>query len=125
MAVGADITEVDPAVVRTRGMGAEVARGIDLAATPTGERESGWRRAEQLRMRRNFVLTALALRLARIPGKWFGFTLAPRWFRRRRRRRAAAPTPMGQENQEDEAYTGDEIESQVGSHHQPLRLGDR
>jgi hypothetical protein len=125
MAVGAEIPEVDPAAVRTRGMGAAVTGRIDLAATPTSASESGWRRAGQLRMRRNCLLTALALRLAPISGQWFGFTLAPRRFRRRRRQRAAAPTPMGQENQEDEEYTGDEIESQVGSHPQPLRLGDR
>jgi hypothetical protein len=36
MTVGADITEADPAVIRTGGVRAKMAGGIDLAATASG-----------------------------------------------------------------------------------------
>jgi hypothetical protein len=114
MAIGADIAPADPAVVRTRGMRSEVTGGLDVAATASGERHAGWWRARQPGMRVHAWFTDLALWLARAPCKRLRFTLAPRRLRRRWRRRAATPTPMGQENQEDEEYTGDEIESQVG-----------
>ena len=41
MAIGADIPPADLAVIRTRGMGAKVAGGIDLAATSADERHAG------------------------------------------------------------------------------------
>ena len=126
MTVGTDIPEVDPAVVRTRGMGAEVTGRIDLAATPTGECECGVaaRRAAADE-------TQLLAHRARTPA--CAYTQQMVWVHACAASVAAAlalgcaatPTPMGQENQEDEEYTGDEIERQVGSHHQPFRLGNR
>src|SRR5882724_4584380 len=41
MAIGADIAPAHPAVVRTGGMGAEVAAGIDVSATASSERHAG------------------------------------------------------------------------------------
>src|SRR5215813_6565298 len=38
MAIGADIPPAHPAMVRTGGMGAEVARGVDVPAAASGER---------------------------------------------------------------------------------------
>jgi hypothetical protein len=43
MAVGTDIPPAHPAVVRTGGLGTEVARGIDLPAAASGEEHTGWR----------------------------------------------------------------------------------
>jgi hypothetical protein len=42
MAVGADIPPAHPAVIRTRGLGAEVAGGIDVSATASGADHTGW-----------------------------------------------------------------------------------
>lgn len=41
MPVGADTSPTDPAVIRARDMRAEVAGGIDLVATPSGEPHAG------------------------------------------------------------------------------------
>jgi transposase len=43
MAVGADMPPAHPAVVRTGGMGAEVARGVDVATAASSTEHAGWR----------------------------------------------------------------------------------
>src|SRR5688572_14080441 len=57
MPVGANIAPVDPAMIRTGGMGAEVATGIDLSATTSGQEHTGWRRTGCSRVRPALLFT--------------------------------------------------------------------
>jgi hypothetical protein len=57
MAIGANIAPVDLAMVRTRGMRAEVAGGLNVAATSSGEVHAGRQRAGYLHMRLLSLLT--------------------------------------------------------------------
>jgi hypothetical protein len=110
-------------VIRTGGMRAEVARGINLAVTPSGQHHTGWRCVGCLRMRSGSLLAGLAIGFAGQTCKRFGFALWSGRFTRRWRCLAAAPKPTEQETQEDEEHTRERIETQVGWHDQPLHSG--
>jgi len=101
MAVGANITEVDPAVIRAGGVRAEVAGGIDLTATTSGKSHAGWWRTGRLWGRLDLLFAQLALGLACVTGKRFRFTFASRRLRHRWRDLAAWLKPTEQEIQED------------------------
>jgi hypothetical protein len=124
-AVGANIPEVDPTVIRADGVRAELTGGIDLTATTSGKPHAGWWRARRLRGRLDRLFAQLALGLARVTGKRFGFTFVSRWLRHSWRGLAAWPKPTEQETQEDEENTGIQIKHQVGLHHQPLHSGGK
>jgi hypothetical protein len=94
MTVGADITEADPAVIRTGGMRAEMARGVNLAVTPSGQRHTGWWCAGDVRLRPDLLLTHLTVRLATEAYKRLGLTLASREFRPCWRALAALSKPI-------------------------------
>jgi hypothetical protein len=125
MAVGANITEVDPTVIRAGDVRAEVAGGIDLAATPSGERHPGWRRARRWRGRLDLLFAPLALGLAGVTGKRLGFTFASRRCWHRWRGIAAWPKPTEQQSQKTEENPAEQVESQVEFHDQPLQLGEK
>src|SRR5215510_3462727 len=115
MTVGTDITEADPAVIRTRSMRAKMAGGIDLAATASGQEQTGWRRAGYLRLRPDLLLTRLTIGFTSEAGKRLGFTLWSGRFAHRWSRFAAAPKRIEQETQqEDEKNSRERIETQVG-----------
>jgi hypothetical protein len=57
VAIGADITPADPAVIRTGGMRAEMAGGLNLAATTSDQEHPGWRRTGYSRVRPALLLT--------------------------------------------------------------------
>jgi hypothetical protein len=125
VAIGADIPEADPAVIRTGSMRAKVVGGIDLAATASGHDHAGWRCTRDLQVRPGMLLTRLAIRLAREAGKRFEFTLAFRRFRPRWSALAARPKPTKQERQKNAENTDERIESQVESHDQPFHAGGK
>jgi hypothetical protein len=125
MAVGANITEVDPTVIRAGGVRAEVAGGIDLAATASGERHPGWRRTRRLQGRLDRLFAPLALGLVGVTGKRLGVALSFGWFRHRWRSLAALPKPTEQQSQKTEENPGEQVESQLESHNQPLQLGGK
>jgi hypothetical protein len=95
-------------------MRAEVTGGLDVTTKPSGEAHPRWHRNGHLWRKLLCLLTPLALGLARIPSERCGFALVSGRFRRSGSRLAAALTPTGQEHQQEEAYTDEEIESQVG-----------
>jgi hypothetical protein len=64
MAVGAKITEADPAIIRTGIMRTEVAGGIDQAVAPSSHYYARLRRSGGLRMRPASLLKRLAIGLA-------------------------------------------------------------
>ena len=102
---------------------AAVARGVNLAVTPSGQHHTGWRCAECLRMRSGSLLAGLAIGLASKACKRFGFTLWSGQCARRWSCFAAAPKPTEQETQEDEENTRKRIEIQVVLPDQPLHSG--
>src|SRR5262245_12853430 len=83
MTVGADIPEADPTVIRTCGMRAEMAGGVDLAATTTGQEHPGWRCSGRVRVRPTLLRTQLAIGLASEARKWLRCSLGSGWLRRR------------------------------------------
>src|SRR5688572_2478250 len=101
MAVGANITEVNPAMVRAGGVRAEVASGIDLPATTSGQPHAEWWRVRRLRGRLNQLFAQLALGLACVTGKRFGFTFASWRLRHCWRSLIPWPKPTKQETQEE------------------------
>ena len=119
------VTEADPAVIRAGVTRAEVAGGIDLAATASGHDHAGGRCTRDLRVRPGLRLTRLAIRLAREAGKRFEFTLAFRRFRPCWSALAARPKPTKQERQKNAENPGERIESQVESHDQPFHSGGK
>jgi hypothetical protein len=123
MAIGADIPAADPAMIRTRGMGAKVAAGIDLAATPSGHDHPGWRRAGYLRVRPDLLLTRLTIGLAREAGIRLRLPLASQRLQPCWSALAATPKPLEQENEKNEENTGERIDSQVESHDQSFPSG--
>ncbi|ETX06240.1 MAG: hypothetical protein ETSY2_18300 [Candidatus Entotheonella gemina] len=125
VAVSTDIPKAYSAVIRTGGLWAKVASGIDLSVTASGEGHTGWRRDGHRRTRFTPVLTELALGFARQSCKRFGFAFRASGLRRRGCRFAVAPKPTGQENQQDEEKTRNEIESQVELHDQSLQSGGK
>jgi len=125
MAIGADIAEADPAVIRTGRMWAKVARSIDVTATASGHDHTGWRRTGCLWVRPALLLTQRAIGLARATYKRFGAALEPGQFRRGWRGLAAPQKLMEQENEKNEEPTGEQLESQVGWHDQSLHSGSR
>jgi hypothetical protein len=125
MTVGADITEADPAVIRTGGMRAKMAGSIDLAATASGQVHTGWRRAGYVRLRPDWLRTRLTIGLASEAYKRLGFTRWSGRFAHRWRGVAAVPKPTEQETQEDEENTCERVETQVRWHDQPLYSGSQ
>jgi hypothetical protein len=123
MAVRADIAPVDPAVVRTRGMRAEVTGGLDVAPTPSGEGHPGWRRARHRRVRRGPPVTQFTFGLSGEAGKGFRVAFASGRLRHRRRGLVDAPKPENKQHQEDEESIDERIKNQVESHAQPLYSG--
>jgi hypothetical protein len=82
MPVGADTSPTDLAVIRARDMRAEVAGGIDLVATPSGEPHAGGGKcARHLWVRLGFPRTSFALGLAREARKGLEFALGLGRFR--------------------------------------------
>jgi hypothetical protein len=75
MAIGADIAKADPAVIRTRGMRAKMTGCIDLTAAASSEHQAWWRCAWSLWLSVHALIAELALRLASIARKRFGFAL--------------------------------------------------
>lgn len=69
MPVGADIPAADPAMIRTRDMRAEMAGGVDLAATTTGHEHQGWRCPGSLRVQPALPHTQCAIGLASETGR--------------------------------------------------------
>jgi len=106
-------------------MGTEVAGGLDVATTPSGERHPGWRRARRLRGRLDRLFVPLALGLAGVTGKRLGFTFASRWRWHRWRGIAAWPKPTEQQSQKTEENPAEQVDSQVELHDQPLQLGEK
>jgi hypothetical protein len=125
MAVGATIAEVDPAVIRAGDVRAEVVGGLDLAATPSGERHPRWRRTRRLRGRLDRLFAPLALGLARVTGKRLGVALSFGWVRHRWRTLATLPKPTEQQSQKTEENLCEQVESQVELHDQPLPSGEK
>jgi hypothetical protein len=125
MTVGANITEVDPAVICAGGVRAEVAGGIDLTVTTSGKSHAGWWRAKRLRGRLELLFAQLALGLARVTGKRLGVALSFGWFGHRWRTPATLPKPTEQQSQKTEENPGEQIESQVEFHDQPPQSGEK
>jgi hypothetical protein len=125
MTVGANITEVDPTVIRAGGVWAEVAGGIDLAATASGERHVGWWRARRSRGHLDRLFAPLALGLAGVTGKRLGLALSFGWFGHRWRTPAALPKPTAKQSQKTEENPGGQVKSQVELHDQPLPSGEK
>jgi hypothetical protein len=119
MAVGANITEVDPTVIRAGGGRAEVAGGIDLSVTTSSKSHVGRWRAKRSRGQRDLLFAHLALGLARVTGKRLGVALSFGWFRHRWRPLATLPKPTEQQSQKTEENPGEQVESQVEFHDQP------
>jgi hypothetical protein len=120
MTVGADIPEADPAVIRTCGMRAEMAGGIDLAATTSGQEHTRWRRTGRLWLQPDLLLIQRAIGLASETCKRFGFALEPERLRRGWRGLAAPPKRTEQENEKHEEHTSEQREIKVESHDQLL-----
>ena len=119
MAIGADIAKADPAMICTRGMGAEMARGIDVAVATSGEPHARWRRTGRLRVRPDVLLTQRAIRPESETRKWFGIALGPRRFWPCWSALAAPTNLLEQENEKKEENANEWREIQVESHDQP------
>jgi hypothetical protein len=125
MAVGANIPEVDPAVIRAGGVRAEVAGGIDLTATTSGKSHAGRWRARRSRGHLDLLCAQLTRGLARVTGKRLGVALSFGWFRYRWRPLATLPKSTEQQRQKNEENPGEQVESQVEFHDQPLQSGEK
>jgi hypothetical protein len=80
-------------VIGTRGLRAELARRVDMAAATSGEDHAGRQCARRLRLRVNALIAELTLRLAGIAGKGFRFPCGSSPFRPGWCSLAAAPQP--------------------------------
>jgi hypothetical protein len=125
MPVSADITEVNPAVVRTLDMGAEVPGGIDLTVTASGEDEAGWRGTGHLEMKCDAVLTERALRLAGISGKQPGFPFASGRLWHYRSGLVDAPKKSNKHHINNEYITYKLIKNYLLYHDKPLKSGEK
>jgi hypothetical protein len=125
MAVGANITEVDPTVIRAGVGRAEVAAGLDLAATTSGKSHAGRWRARRWWGRLDRLFAPLALGLVRVTSKRLGVALSFWWFQHRWRPLATLPKPTAKQSQKTEENPGEQVESQVELHDQPLPSGEK
>jgi hypothetical protein len=125
MAVGAKITEVDPAVIRAGGVRTEVAGGIDLSVTTSNKSHAGRWRAGCSQGQLDLLFAPLILGLARVTGKRLGVALSFGWFGHRWRTPATLPKPTEQQGQKNEENPAEQVESQVEFHDQPLQLGEK
>jgi hypothetical protein len=125
MTAGADITEADPTVMRTRSMRAKMAGGSDLAATASGHDQMGWRRAGCWRWRPDLPLTRLTSGLASEACERRGFTPWSERFAPRLSGFAAGPKPTVQATQGGEGTTRERVETPVSWHDQPLASGSQ
>jgi hypothetical protein len=125
MAVGANITEVNPTVIRAGGVRAEVAGGIDLAATTSGKSHAGRWRIRGSRGQQDRLFAQLTLGLVRVTGKRLGVALSFGGSRHRWRMLAIWPKPTEQQSQKTEENPGEQVDSQVELHDQPLPSGEK
>jgi hypothetical protein len=118
-------TEVNPTVIRAGGVRAEVAAGIDLTATTSGKPHAGWGRARRLRGQLDLLFASRTLGLVRVTGKRLGFALSVGGCRYRWRTLATLPKPTEQQSQKNKENQGEQVESQVEWHAQPLQVGGK
>jgi hypothetical protein len=125
MTIGTDIAQAHPAVVQTGGMGAEMARGIDLSAATSGENHVGRRGIGCRRRGLKFccLLTCGALGLVREAGKRLGFAWGSGRFRGCGCSLAMAATLARQNDQHHEDDANDKSKDRLGLHDQALHSG--
>jgi hypothetical protein len=101
-----------------------MARRLDMAAATSGKYHAGRRHTESLRVRVYALIAELALRLASIARKRFGFPFASGWLRYGGSGLVDAPNPSNQQHQQEEKSTDERIENELELHDQPLYSGD-
>jgi hypothetical protein len=95
MAVGTEITQADPALIRTVRMRTEMGRCVDITPPPSGEGHAGWRGRRGLTAGLGDMFTCIAVGLVGEPRNGFRVAGALAGWQRRLGSRRATSGPAG------------------------------